>query len=244
MKLDAPKNITVSNNLLVVSGSSAGLRVALLMGGGTTDFNLINNTMVGTMAVRNLGSGPLDINQMYNNIIGNLSIDNDGACKPHVVAHGNNIFGENPDVSAGLTYPFVHNETELIDQTLTTGYFTNYFGNDFTLLSNSPAVNYGNATYAPTTDILGNQRDSRPDAGAYEFQGATPPATIYGDVNNDGAVSLSDSVLVIQATLGLTTLTSSQTQKGDVSGDGRITAYDAALILQKIAGIISKFPVE
>ena len=72
--------------------------------------------------------------------------------------------------------------------------------------------------------------------GAYESTSVPTPAIIYGDVNNDGGINIFDATLVIQATLGLTTLTSSQIQKGDVSGDGRVTAYDAALILQKIAG--------
>ena len=130
--------------------------------------------------------------------------------------------------------------------------------NSYKLASNSIAINAGESTNQPS-DSLGSLdaegfiqkngpvRDAtHHSAGAYEFASTSPPppAIIYGDVNNDGGVNISDAALVIQTALGLTTLTSSQTQKGDVSGDGRVTAYDAALILQKIAGIITKFPVE
>jgi hypothetical protein len=46
--------------------------------------------------------------------------------------------------------------------------FVNYSANDFHLAATSPAINSGNATYAPTTDYDGNPR-SAPDRGAYEF---------------------------------------------------------------------------
>jgi hypothetical protein len=39
---------------------------------------------------------------------------------------------------------------------------------DVRLLVGSPAIDKGDASAAPTTDILGNPRDSKPDLGAYE----------------------------------------------------------------------------
>ena len=47
-------------------------------------------------------------------------------------------------------------------------------GVDFQLKPGSPAINAASADDAPSTDRLGLARDSRPDAGAYEF-GATRP---------------------------------------------------------------------
>jgi hypothetical protein len=64
------------------------------------------------------------------------------------------IYSNNIDVGVDATYE------EL---------FTDYNGLDFTLLSNSPAVNKGTVTDAPTEDILSNKRDSLPDIGCYEF---------------------------------------------------------------------------
>ncbi len=55
-------------------------------------------------------------------------------------------------------------------------------GFDFSLQATSAAVNSGSAEYAPPTDKLGLPRDSRPDAGAYEFgagaaTGGPPPSS-------------------------------------------------------------------
>jgi hypothetical protein len=123
--------------------------------------------------------------------------------------------------------------------------FNNYDANDFTLAVGSSAINFGDVNYAPVTDILGNPRDSQPDAGAYEYISSTSsPSIIYGDINSDGVVSPADALLAAQYSLGLTTLTSDQITKGDVSNNGQVTVYDAALILQKVAGVITKFPVE
>ena len=105
----------------------------------------------------------------------------------------------------------------------------------------SDAVNYSNATYAPTTDILGNPRDSSPDAGCYEYGAST---ILYGDVSGDGEVSAYDAALTAQAAVGLITLTSNQLKAAEVSGEGEVSAYDAALIAQKAVGLIDKFPVE
>ena len=44
-------------------------------------------------------------------------------------------------------------------------------GDDFHLLSGSPAINSANATYAPATDKDGNARVGTPDRGAYEYLG-------------------------------------------------------------------------
>jgi hypothetical protein len=133
-------------------------------------------------------------------------------------------------------------------------------GEDSNLMAGSPLIRSGKNVQSILTnlgiiakfpeydfskDLVGNSWDSTPSIGALEFQGVTlPPAIMYGDINGDGSISVSDALLAVQHSLGLTTLTPDQTQKGDVSGAGGVTSYDAALILQRIAGIISKFPVE
>ncbi|MDR6550430.1 right-handed parallel beta-helix repeat-containing protein [Paenibacillus qinlingensis] len=50
--------------------------------------------------------------------------------------------------------------------------FVNSVGHDFKITSTSPAKNAGGTTNAPTVDFDGNNRDSSPDMGAYEY-GAT-----------------------------------------------------------------------
>jgi parallel beta-helix repeat protein len=117
-------------------------------------------------------------------------------------------------------------------------------GDSYKLASGSSAIGFANSSYAPATDILGNPRDSQPDAGAYEYISTAPPSILYGDISGDNAVNLSDALMAAQSSAGLITLDSDQTTKGDVSRDGKVSAYDAALIAQRAVGLISKFPME
>ena len=51
-----------------------------------------------------------------------------------------------------------------------------YLGDSYALATGSPARNFGDANYAPSTDILGNARVGLPDAGCYEYVSSGPPA--------------------------------------------------------------------
>ena len=60
-------------------------------------------------------------------------------------------------------------------------------------------------------------------------------ARLLGDVNDDGAVTTSDSVSVLAASAELTSLDADATASADVNGDGVADTLDAALILQTAA---------
>ena len=242
LKLNAPTDIEVSNNLLVAGGTRGLIGSAILMGGGTTNFKLNNNTILSDLSVRNIGNPPLDIKQMYNNIIGSLSLDGDsGSVYPHVVNHGNNIFGNNPNGNGGPTYPFIVNGTELVNYDIKS-LFVNSDNGDFRLKESSFAVGFADPAHAPATDILGISRDAQPNAGCYEY--VLAGNFLYGDVSGDGEVSAYDAALTAQAAVELITLTPDQLKAAEVSGEGEVSAYDAALIAQKAVGLIDKFPVE
>ncbi|WP_317854885.1 Ig-like domain-containing protein [Chakrabartyella piscis] len=66
----------------------------------------------------------------------------------------------------------------------------------------------------------------------------------YGDVNNDGNVDVADALIVLQANVGLRTLTATQQETADVNDDNYIDAADAILILRYNSGLINSFPVE
>ncbi len=66
----------------------------------------------------------------------------------------------------------------------------------------------------------------------------------YGDVNFDGKINSSDALLVLQKSVGLTTLNSTQARYADVSNDNTINSTDALYILQKSVGKINKFAAE
>lgn len=65
----------------------------------------------------------------------------------------------------------------------------------------------------------------------------------YGDVNDDGSVTMDDVSLVLQYVNG-TELTEGQIAAADVNGDGSVNMTDVSLILQYINGVITQFPVE
>ena len=53
---------------------------------------------------------------------------------------------------------------------------------------------------------------------------------LMGDINNDGSMNSSDSLLALQAGTGSTTLTNAQKKRGDVNFDGAVNSTDASLI--------------
>lgn len=61
----------------------------------------------------------------------------------------------------------------------------------------------------------------------------TPQSSASGDVNSDKKVNSQDSLLVLQHTVGLITLTSEQKKNADMNGDKTINSTDALLILKK-----------
>ncbi|MBR6548665.1 MAG: dockerin type I repeat-containing protein [Clostridia bacterium] len=68
---------------------------------------------------------------------------------------------------------------------------------------------------------------------------------LYGDVDQDQAITAADALLVLKKVVGKESLSQEEQQKAaEVSGDGTINAEDALLILQMVVGKIHVFPVE
>ena len=59
----------------------------------------------------------------------------------------------------------------------------------------------------------------------------------YGDINGDGEVLGSDSLIILQYIEGTRTFSPSQLQASDINGDGVINNIDANIISQTVAGI-------
>ena len=62
-----------------------------------------------------------------------------------------------------------------------------------------------------------------------------------GDVNQDESIDALDSLTVLQASVDLISLTSTEFSAADVNADGRVDALDALAILQKSVGIDAGF---
>lgn len=70
-----------------------------------------------------------------------------------------------------------------------------------------------------------------------------PQKIVYGDVDNDKKVTLSDLNIVIKYVMGEKTNTVS-ISAGDVNGDGNVNIFDVSIYKAFIGGKLSKFPVD
>lgn len=70
------------------------------------------------------------------------------------------------------------------------------------------------------------------------------PTVIYGDVDGNGKVRLTDASLTLQIANKSYEPTEAQTIAADVDGNGKVRLTDASLILQFVNKSITKFPVE
>ncbi len=72
-----------------------------------------------------------------------------------------------------------------------------------------------------------------------------PEGRSYGDVNGDGAVDVTDALLVLQIYVNLTQPEDETAEiAADVTGDWNITVSDALYILKKYVNLTEYFPVE
>ena len=69
-------------------------------------------------------------------------------------------------------------------------------------------------------------------------------ASAYGDVNDDGEITMNDYIAVLKYIRGDAALTEQQLLAADVDGDGEVKMSDYVAILQYIRGDITQFPAE
>lgn len=72
---------------------------------------------------------------------------------------------------------------------------------------------------------------------------AMPEVVLYGDLNGDGEIDITDAGLLIQYCNGLRELTDEQLAAVDLNDDGEVSLADAALLVQYCNGLINSFPV-
>lgn len=90
------------------------------------------------------------------------------------------------------------------------------------------------ASEAPATS---DSKDSETSGGAIEG------SILYGDVNNDGRVDITDAVMLNKVVAGAVTLDNAvQRKNADCNGDGEVTGSDSTVLLQFLVSIINTLP--
>jgi hypothetical protein len=169
-------NGVVSNNL-VYGVSATGVR----LWHDATRVTVVNNTLFNTDTGISVGggdyyhsAGPSDYNRVSNNIVYDnrrYGVIETGATGSHSV-YANNLLAKNGVADWRLQNGLIASGTVSAEPA-----FVNYVrtgGGDYHLSSASPAIDRGNATAAPLTDLDGAKRPSGNnfDIGAYEFAAA------------------------------------------------------------------------
>lgn len=73
---------------------------------------------------------------------------------------------------------------------------------------------------------------------------AMPEAVLYGDVNGDGTVDISDVMLLAKYYSGVRELTDRQLAAADVNGDGVADVLDVTLLIEYCNGLIDRLPAD
>lgn len=61
---------------------------------------------------------------------------------------------------------------------------------------------------------------------------------LYGDVNSDGVLSITDATKIQSYLAGITDFSSAQTEIADINRDGNINIADATMIQKKLVGLL------
>ena len=74
-------------------------------------------------------------------------------------------------------------------------------------------------------------------------KGAVEAATLYGDINLDGRVDITDAVLLNKKAAGQVDLNAQATANADCMFNGEINGDDATTLLQFLVQLINSLPV-
>lgn len=99
----------------------------------------------------------------------------------------------------------------------------------------------------PTTTSVIEQPTEKPSETVKPTETQVPPtqsSVLYGDVDLDGKIAVTDATAVQRHIAKVATLSSEQLTAALVSGEEQLTIMDATFIQQYIAKLIKKFPVE
>ncbi len=96
------------------------------------------------------------------------------------------------------------------------------------------------------SDIPGGDSDIPRDSDS-DTPGGDKPGNIsglfLGDLDDDGEITSSDALIILRASLGMTTLDTDHARRADVDGDGDVTSADALAVLRFSVGFPSDYKI-
>lgn len=102
----------------------------------------------------------------------------------------------------------------------------------------------GEDTTETTSKTTASEAPATSDSKGSETSGGTVEGSVlYGDVNSDGRVDITDAVMLNKVVAGAVTLDNAvQRKNADCNGDGEVTGSDSTVLLQFLVSIINTLP--
>lgn len=168
ISMDGPSQpVTVTNNV-IVNNTDKGIMVS----DGVYDLRIVNNTIAANRNEGILAWGTITVSLVRNNIVasnGYCGVAGAGGAEFRTVDY-NNVWqngggsGNYCDYGGAVVPP-----TPGTGSLSTDPRFTDAASGDYHLQADSPCIDAGTSTGAPSVDIEGTPRDTAPDIGAYEW---------------------------------------------------------------------------
>lgn len=100
----------------------------------------------------------------------------------------------------------------------------------------------GGTTTEATTATSGDQTDDTTKETQATTKSTGDPSVLYGDVNCDGRVDITDSVLLNKATAGAVKLNEAAAANADCDSNGELSSNDSIVLLKFLVHLITSLP--
>ena len=112
---------------------------------------------------------------------------------------------------------------------------------DGTVTTDTTVTTTTTGTTSTTTETVTSATTS--DSSTNTSESGESGLTLYGDVNMDSRVDITDAVMLNKAIAGVVTLgTRQQKANADCDGDGEIASNDAVALLKFLVSLVKQLP--
>lgn len=113
---------------------------------------------------------------------------------------------------------------------------------EVTTAESTESSNTDETTTTTTTAATETTTTSETDTTTTESTGGKVEVSLYGDINLDGKIDLTDAIMLNKAMAEVVTLTDQQAANADCDGNGSLDGNDAIVLLRFLVQIVSSLP--